>query len=202
MVAGQIFGFIADCLLTKDIIGITLVRKIMHSFGMLVPALGLALLGYVVDDWRVSVAIMATSYGFRGATYSGHTQVHIHKITMPNNCLKMFVFFHYFWSSYFQSPMDLTPTFSGPVYGLLNGFGAVSGLITPLVATALVADNPQDLAGWRTLFLLSAGVYTFAWVLYVAFVYVRPLPFDPVSKSQSPKTEAPFEDESKDSTSA
>ena len=75
MVSGQIFGFIADCLITKEIIGVNLVRKIMHSFGFLGPAIGLALLGYVVDDWRISVAIMATGYGFRGATYSGHTQV-------------------------------------------------------------------------------------------------------------------------------
>ena len=85
--------------------------------------------------------------------------------------------------------MDLTPTFSGTVYGLCNGFGAVSGLITPLVATALTANDPYDLEGWRTLFLLSFGVYTFAWLLYVAFVTVKPLPFDPVSNSQSPQFE-------------
>ena len=94
------------------------------------------------------------------------------------------------------------------MYGLCNGFGAVSGLITPLVATALVADNPQDLDGWRTLFLLSSGVYTFAWLLYVAFVNVRPLSFDPISNPKSPKNEAALAEdsigsqESKDSVTA
>lgn len=75
MLAGQIFGFIADLLITKEVMPINFVRKVMHSFGFLGPAIGLALLGYVVDDWQISVAIMAIGYGFRGATYSGHTQV-------------------------------------------------------------------------------------------------------------------------------
>ena len=187
MVAGQIFGFIADLLIIMNWMSLNLVRKIMHTFGFLGPAIGLALLGYVVDNWKISVAIMTIGYGFRGATYSGHTQVNIspEKNLFSSWHLSNFLLFS-------QSPLDLTPTFSGTVYGLCNGFGAVSGLITGPVATALTAYNPEDLQGWRTLFLLSFGVYTFAWILYVAFVYVKPLAFDPVSKqeTESPQTEA------------
>ena len=80
MLAGQIFGFIADLLITKEVMPTNFVRKVMHSFGFLGPAFGLALLGYVVDDWKISVAIMAIGYGFRGATYSGHTQVYFNDV--------------------------------------------------------------------------------------------------------------------------
>ncbi len=49
----------------------------MHTFGFLVPAIGTGLLGYITDDWKISVLVMTLCYGFRGATYFGHTQVKI-----------------------------------------------------------------------------------------------------------------------------
>ena len=88
----------------------------------------------------------------------------------------------------FQSPLDLTPTYSGTMYGLCNGFGALSGMICPLVATALTAADPYDLSGWRTLFLLGTALYVISWFFYVAFVKVKPLPFDPRSKNQPLET--------------
>ena len=36
---------------------------------------------------------------------------------------------------FFQAPLDLTPTYSGPMYGLCNGFGAVSGKVHKLRKT-------------------------------------------------------------------
>ena len=83
VIAGQIFGYASDLILAKSYMSKNCVRKIMHTFGFLMPGLGLALLGYVVDDWRISAAIMTTGYGFRGATYSGHTQV----VFFPIFCL-------------------------------------------------------------------------------------------------------------------
>lgn len=156
VVAGQIFGFTSDLILKKHILPKGILRKIMHSFGFLFPAAGIGLLGYILDDWKISVAIMTVGYGFRGATYSGHT----------------------------LSPLDLTPTYSGPMYGLCNGFGAVSGLIVPILATALTANDPTDISGWRTLFLTTVGLYVVTWFLYVAFVKIKPLPFDDQSEEK------------------
>ena len=53
-----------------------------------------------------------------------------------------------------------------------------------MVATALTAADPYDLTGWRTLFLLSFGLYVLTWFLYFAFVKIQPLPFDPRSQNQ------------------
>ena len=57
-------------------------------------------------------------------------------------------------------------------------------MICPMVATALTAADPYDLTGWRTLFLLSFGLYVLTWFLYFAFVKIQPLPFDPRSQNQ------------------
>ena len=50
----------------------------MQTIGFLLPALGIGLLGYILNDWKLSVAIMTIGYGFSGATYSGHTLVNIY----------------------------------------------------------------------------------------------------------------------------
>merc|ERR1711997_1145606 len=72
VIAGQIFGSVSDLLLTKNLVPKGILRKSMHTFGFLFPAAGIGLLGYILDDWKISVAIMTIGYGFRGATYSGH----------------------------------------------------------------------------------------------------------------------------------
>ena len=73
--AGQVFGYISDLILTKNLMPKGILRKIMQTLGFLLPAAGVGLLGYVINDWKISVAIMTIGYGFRGATYSGHTLV-------------------------------------------------------------------------------------------------------------------------------
>ena len=69
------------------------------------------------------------------------------------------------------------------MYGLCNGFGNLAGMVGPLMATALTADDPGDISGWRSLFLLSSALYALTWFLYVVFVKVRPLHFDPQAYS-------------------
>ena len=75
VIAGQFFGIASDLILKRGILSKSPLRKIMHTFGFLVPAIGLVLLGYITNDWKISVAIMTIGYGFRGAAYSGHTLV-------------------------------------------------------------------------------------------------------------------------------
>ena len=65
----------------------------------------------------------------------------------------------------------------------------ISGCIGPIVATALTAHNPTDINGWRTLFLITMGLYIFTWFLYVSFVKVKPLPFDDQSEEELTKQE-------------
>ena len=65
----------------------------------------------------------------------------------------------------------------------------ISGCIGPIVATALTAENPTDITGWRTLFLITMGLYIFTWFLYVSFVKVKPLPFDDQREEQLNKQE-------------
>ena len=57
------------------------------------------------------------------------------------------------------------------------------------MATALTADDPTDISGWRTLFLTTVGLYVATWFLYVTFVKIKPLPFDDQSEEKLAKQE-------------
>ena len=76
----------------------------------------------------------------------------------------------------------------------------LSGWFVTIVATALTANDPYDISGWRTLFLITVGLYVFAWLLYVVFIKITPLPFDEQSEEKLSKrgefTEIPESPES------
>ena len=60
-------------------------------------------------------------------------------------------------------------------------------MICPIVATALTANDPTDISGWRTLFLTTVGLYVVTWLLYIAFVKIKPLPFGDRSEEKLAK---------------
>ena len=76
----------------------------------------------------------------------------------------------------------------------------LSGWFVTIVATALTANDPYDISGWRTLFLITVGLYVFAWLLFVVFIKITPLPFDEQSEEKLSKrgefTEIPENPES------
>ena len=81
-----------------------------------------------------------------------------------------------------------------------NSLCKLSGWFVTIVATALTANDPYDISGWRTLFLITVGLYVFAWLLFVVFIKITPLPFDEQSEEKLSKrgefTEIPESPES------
>jgi hypothetical protein len=117
----QVFGVGSDWILARKLIGRAKLSKICECFGFAVPALALGVMGYFTQDWRICLAILTVGFGFRGGCYAGHI----------------------------KNPAELSPNYSGTVYGFSNGFGSISGFLTPLVTAAFTEDNPEDPANWR-----------------------------------------------------
>ena len=57
----------------------------------------------------------------------------------------------------YQQVNGSIPTRSGTVCGVVNGFGALSNFLVPLVKDWVVADD-RSVADWRNLFLVAAGI--------------------------------------------
>ena len=125
-------------------------RRVMQSIGFLVPAVAAAVMGYLTEDWVTCVAVMTFGLGFRGAVYSSQP----------------------------QTPLDISPNYSGTVYGFVNGFGCLAGFLTPLVANVLTGHDPTNPTGWQNLFWTASGLYIVSTMSYIVIAKFVPQKFD------------------------
>ena len=64
----------------------------------------------------------------------------------------------FIYAGHAVNPIDIAPNYSGTVYGFVNGFGCIAGLITPLVTAAFTEEDTKDPANWRKVSLKSGIV--------------------------------------------
>lgn len=66
----------------------------------------------------------------------------------------------------YMNVVDVAPNFSGTVNGIVNGFGAGTGFVVPLITAAFTSENPSNPLGWRYVFLLATVIYAIAFCFY------------------------------------
>lgn len=91
----------------------TLFEIILEHLAHIIPGLFLIALTFVGCDPYVCVAIISLSLGFNGAA------------TMTN----------------LQNSQDLSPRFSGQIYGIINFFSTMSGFISPLIVAHFTREK-------------------------------------------------------------
>ncbi|XP_053961369.1 putative inorganic phosphate cotransporter [Anastrepha ludens] len=130
-------GFVGDVLITRKIMSITNVRKMMTGLAAFGPAIFMVAASYAGCD-RVTVVILFTiAMGLMGAFYAGM------KLT----------------------PLDLSPNYAGTLMAITNGIGAVTGVISPSLV-GLMTPN-ATLLEWRLVFWVAFGVLVVTAFVYV-----------------------------------
>lgn len=133
-------GSLADYLIASKKISVINSRKLFNTIGFIIPALGLVWLSWVGCDRVMAIAALCVAVGFNGAIYSGFQVNHV----------------------------DLSPNYAGTLMGITNMFANICGFVTPAVAGALTNNN-QTSKAWRSVFLLSTGVYLVCDLVFVIF---------------------------------
>ncbi|XP_030754151.1 putative inorganic phosphate cotransporter [Sitophilus oryzae] len=82
------------------------------------------------------------------------------------------------------SHLDISPRFSGVLFGLLNGTSQIFSIAGPLLCQWLITDLTDPLK-WRMLFLGSAGFAIVGGVVYVIFITADRQPWDGPETRQS-----------------
>ena len=141
-IGGLIHGYIADWLLLHKKLSRVNVRRLFNSISQCIPALTMTLTAFSGCNVTYAVVLQCIGFFFNGAISCGH----------------------------FSSYIDLAPNFSGTLFGIGNTFsGGGTGFLAPLVIGAITQDN-MTFAAWRTVFLLTAGIYFGANIIYVIFI--------------------------------
>lgn len=83
--------------------------------------------------------------------------------------------------------VDVSPTYSGSVHGISNGFGGFSGYLSTLLFDVLVNDK-QNLDEWGYIFWTIIAINGFALVCYFLIGSADIQKWDPLYRS-SPNTE-------------
>ncbi|XP_022239398.1 sialin-like isoform X2 [Limulus polyphemus] len=133
-------GSIADFMVRKRYLSISVTRKVCNTIGSMGPAL--CLIGVVLAGCNniVNVTLFTLAMTLNGFSFSGYMVNHL----------------------------DLAPDFAGTLMGLTNGLSQISGFIAPAIVGTLT-EHKQTLHQWSIVFFLTSAVYFVTGVLFATF---------------------------------
>ncbi|PSN49739.1 putative inorganic phosphate cotransporter [Blattella germanica] len=105
-------GWLCDFLINRGYLSITSARKLFTTIASLGPAAGMIGASYAGCDRTATVALITVGTAFMGTFYPG----------MKVNAL------------------DLSPNYAGTLMAIVNGVGAITGIVTPYLVGVLTPD--------------------------------------------------------------
>lgn len=63
--------------------------------------------------------------------------------------------------------LDLSPNYSGTLMALVNGMGALTGIITPYIVGELASE--QTMTQWRNVFWIVLAVFILTNAIFIAY---------------------------------
>ncbi|XP_058451457.1 putative inorganic phosphate cotransporter [Malaya genurostris] len=149
-------GWICDKQISKQCVSITAARKMWTTIGSLVPAISLLAASYAECNTVVVVVSFAICVTFMGGFYPG-IKVNVN---------------------------DLSPNYAGFLMAVVNGFGAITGILVPYTAGWMTPN--QTIEEWRNVFWLAFWVLNVTNVIFIAFASGEIQPWnDPNSRTES-----------------
>ncbi|VVC37564.1 Major facilitator superfamily,Major facilitator superfamily domain [Cinara cedri] len=149
-------GWLSDYLITNDKLEILQQRRLFTTIACIGPMLGTLAASYAGCDKAKVVALFTIGMATMG----------------------------FFYSSMKVNVMDLSPNYAGPAMALVNGVGAVAGIVSPPLIGFLIPDN--TLLEWRNVFWISGGVVIATNIIYVMLASASIQWWnDPVSTSET-----------------
>lgn len=134
-----ITSWLADWVITKNIMSRTNVRKLGTTIASIGPGAFIIGASYAECDRDLVIVMFTVGMTLMGTFYPG----------MKVNAL------------------DLSPNYSGTLMALVNGIGALTGIVTPYIVGQLVHGG--TLYQWRTVFWIVLAVFIVTNVIFIFF---------------------------------
>lgn len=134
------FCYVADVLVTRQILSLTNVRKVFTASSQVVPGIMLVLIGYLGCDIILVLIVWFIAVTLITAAYAGAM----------------------------ASIVDIAPNFAGPILAFAQTIHMTASFLSPAVA-GLLTEKSQTLDAWRQVFLESACVACGTYIVYQIF---------------------------------
>uniref|UniRef100_A0A8D9FD42 Sialin n=1 Tax=Cacopsylla melanoneura TaxID=428564 RepID=A0A8D9FD42_9HEMI len=130
-------GWFSDVLVSKNVFSVTIIRKAFTTIASVGPAAGVILASYAGCDQVLVVTLFTVGMAFMG----------------------------FFSPSLKVNALDLSPNYAGTLMAIVNGIGAISGIVSPYLIGILVPNS--TMLEWRLVFWISFAVIMLTNVAYV-----------------------------------
>ena len=141
-IGGLLLSYLADWFIAKGKLSVTNVRKTFQSLSQVMTALAMGLTAFSGCNPVYPIMLQCIGFFCNGALASG--------------CLASYI--------------DLSPNFSGTLFGIGNTFaGGGAAFSVPLIVGSITQDN-MTFTAWRTVFLLATGITIFGNAIYCMFI--------------------------------
>lgn len=132
-----LYGPLADYLILKGYTSRKTSRRLFHAVGSFLPSAALIWLAYEKSPIGIAI-LLIVAISLNGAMFCGHNVNHI----------------------------DISPRFSGVLFGISNGIGQGLAILAPLLVQFVVIDQ-TDKYLWRTMFIIAAAIYAGTAVFFI-----------------------------------
>ncbi|KAL1117414.1 hypothetical protein AAG570_004740 [Ranatra chinensis] len=130
-------GALSDFLLSRKLFTVTVLRKIFTTLASVGPALGVILASYAGCEQAAVATLFTVGMAFMG----------------------------FFYPSLKVNALDLSPNYAATLMAIVNGIGAISGIITPTLIGYLTPN--ATLLEWRVVFWINFAVIIITNIIYV-----------------------------------
>lgn len=154
----MLISHVADWMLNKKNMSLTVVRKILNGIGQYSPAIALISMSFTGCNQWVTVAILTIGVGFNGAIYSGFKVNHL----------------------------DISPRFAGVLMSFTNCLANLAGLLAPIAAGNITNHDPSH-AKWAIVLCIAGGVYAVVSTFYLIFGSGERQPWDNPDNDPQPE---------------
>ncbi|XP_029977009.1 sialin [Salarias fasciatus] len=132
-------GVVADSLIERKFLSVTVVRKLFTVTGLLLPAAFLVAVSCAGCNHILTVTFLTLSTTSGGMSASG----------------------------VFINQIDIAPRYAGFLLGITNTFGTIPGVVAPIATGYFTKDH--TLAGWKKVFWVAAGINAGGALFYTIF---------------------------------
>ncbi|XP_050734540.1 sialin-like [Eriocheir sinensis] len=146
---GYVWGSIMDRLTVANKMSLLSIRRLSMAMALYGPMLGLMLMCFVNCNTALAMMVLCISVGLSGSA----------------NC------------GFLCSHQELAPNFAGTLLGITNSLGSVAGVLAPII-TGSITEGNQTLSAWRTVFLITVGVYFITCTIYIIFISDKVQPWN------------------------
>ncbi|XP_050689349.1 putative inorganic phosphate cotransporter [Eriocheir sinensis] len=143
------FCLLMDRATSRGKLSVLSVRRLSSMLATYIPAVALVGMCFVGCNSVAAVAVVSAAISVTGSSYCG----------------------------LFCSHQDISPHFSGTLYGITNTAGNIMGFLAPAVI-GLITYNNQTVQAWNTVFLVTALLYVVAGTFYITCISDQVQAFD------------------------